>query len=95
MFHKDGSMFEGRWHLNAREGSGCRWLLPDGAEYRGDFTADRIHGRGVMEWPDGRRHEGQWVRGKQHGPGRLCAPGDVPVEGVWLEGVLQPDGDKV
>jgi hypothetical protein len=39
------------------------------SEYRGEWSADRLHGRGVMRYADGNYYDGEWMLSQYHGNG--------------------------
>jgi hypothetical protein len=55
----DGSVYEGGWHKNDRQGTG-KMTYADGASYEGGWYRDYRHGMGKMIHADGTVEEGCW-----------------------------------
>jgi len=36
----------------------------DGRVYKGEYVADKKHGKGVFKWADGRMYDGEWKDGR-------------------------------
>lgn len=53
--------------------------------YEGQFTDNRITGKGVYKWPDGSIYEGEVKDGLRHGYG-IYKIDDATYEGEWKEG---------
>jgi len=61
--------YSGTFLAGQKDGSGvCAW--PDGSEYRGEWSENRISGRGEYESSNGgRRFKGEWNNSAKHGVG--------------------------
>jgi hypothetical protein len=58
--------------------------------YQGQFSENRVHGKGLLRFADGSRFEGRFKNGLAHGPGKLYIQGPEVciIEGTWLEGLF-------
>lgn len=68
---------------------------PDGSFYRGDISAERRHGYGVMTWPDGTRYLGQFFNDQYHGHGQLKWSDGTSYTGSFLHDQLEGRGTIV
>ncbi|CAD8074541.1 unnamed protein product [Paramecium primaurelia] len=60
-------------------------LLPNGAQYEGEWLEGKRDGYGKQSWPDGSIYEGEWKEDKSCGKGKLIhADGDV-YDGDWVD----------
>lgn len=73
--YTDGSVYEGDWALNKREGNG-KMTWRNGDVYQGEWKGDLQNGRGLMMYWDGSRYNGEWRTGQRNGKGEM----------TWLDG---------
>ncbi len=63
--------------------------------YEGDWSGNRMNGKGKATYASGAIYEGDWVNGKKHGKGKLInRDGDV-YDGDWFKGYQQGKGKEV
>lgn len=59
-----------------RQGFGVNsWA--DGAQYSGQWEANRLEGWGVFAWPSGRKYEGAFAVDRRHGLGVMTVAGGI------------------
>jgi len=58
----------------------------DGAQYAGDWFADKPSGFGVENYPDGSSYVGQYEEDMRHGYGTYTFPSGAKYEGCWFMG---------
>ena len=64
MMTSTGSLYEGYWKKNKREGRG-RHIYFDGAVYIGEWCNDNMHGRGTYYESNGNIFEGTFQNGNR------------------------------
>jgi hypothetical protein len=65
----DGSVYEGDFDADLRQGKGIfRWAR-QGNVYEGEWNLNLRHGRGIQVWVDGRKYHGDWKNGVIEGRG--------------------------
>ena len=84
----NGDKYEGMWSENMRHGSGTLWILTKKNGilrklYTGDWSGDKMEGRGTMYFENGDKYEGMWKENLRFGKGKLVYnDGDVYI-GQW------------
>jgi len=63
-----------------------------GNKYIGDIKANKIEGRGRMEYKDGAVYEGSWQNGKKHGSGRMNYQNGDVYSGQWKNNMRHGKG---
>lgn len=58
-------------------------MWANGIVYDGEFTDNRITGKGAYKWPDGSTYEGEVKDGLRHGFGKYMVD-DATYEGEWF-----------
>ena len=91
--YSDGS-YEGNLINNKREGYG-RFILNDGTIYEGEFSGDKLNGKGKMVWKNGGLYEGDYLDGKRHGFGKFKWPNGDIYEGEFKDGNLDGIGKMI
>eukprot|EP00802_Teleaulax_amphioxeia_P013294 Tamp_13344.p1 GENE.Tamp_13344~~Tamp_13344.p1 ORF type:complete len:392 (+),score=99.03 Tamp_13344:186-1361(+) len=77
--------FAGEFEDGIRTGRGCL-VWKDGAQYAGDWFADKPSGFGVENYPDGSSYVGQYEEDMRHGYGTYTFPSGAKYEGCWFMG---------
>ena len=67
MIYKDGSVYQGTWKDNKRDGQGTYKDGPLGYQYYGSWKEDQKHGHGVITYSNGEVLQGDWVNDKKNG----------------------------
>eukprot|EP00929_Paragymnodinium_shiwhaense_P001348 TRINITY_DN101576_c0_g1_i1.p1 TRINITY_DN101576_c0_g1~~TRINITY_DN101576_c0_g1_i1.p1 ORF type:complete len:377 (+),score=64.47 TRINITY_DN101576_c0_g1_i1:112-1242(+) len=65
---KTGSVYEGQWLGNARDGFG-KQMWPDGATFEGEWRDNAANGKGRFKHADGDEYIGEWQNNTAHGSG--------------------------
>ena len=86
MEYADGTRYDGPWVAGLREGEDGVLEVPSEDSpsrliYRGQWRADKWHGKGAIRIDSSRTLEAQWKQGKLGGKGKLRGDtsGTVPV----------------
>tara|TARA_B100001057_G_scaffold153147_1_gene153279 strand:- start:1231 stop:2679 length:1449 start_codon:yes stop_codon:yes gene_type:complete len=91
--YSDGT-YEGNLINNKREGYG-RFIFNDGTIYEGEFSGDKINGKGNMVWENGSLYQGNYLDGKRHGFGKFKWPNGDIYEGEFKDGNLDGIGKMI
>lgn len=91
MEYGDGSMYEGEFKENQREGAGVM-KFPDGETHRGTFVGGRLEGQGSIVFANQARYEGELRAGEPSGPGRMEFADGTFCEGGFLAGKYHGKG---
>ncbi|KAI8911332.1 hypothetical protein DFJ77DRAFT_550043 [Powellomyces hirtus] len=70
-FYDDGSMYDGMWEGDVREGWGRLQFASDKSIYEGEWHQGLRHGQGVLLLTNGDRYEGTYLNDMKEGPGRF------------------------
>ena len=83
MRYKDGSIYEGEWSEDFRNGKGkMTYFNRQRHYYDGDWNKDKRHGKGI--YYDGNyNYDGEWLEDLKHGEGILKSNGDK-YYGKWI-----------
>jgi hypothetical protein len=90
----NGTIYEGAWENNLRNGQGIHYFPEDdenGREYYdGEWIDDKRTGQGTMKWLDGGRYEGAWENNLRNGQGIYYFPEDDVsgreyYDGEWID----------
>lgn len=65
----NGSVYEGDFDSDLREGRGIFRWAQQGDVYEGEWKRNQRHGRGIHSWADGRKYHGEWTCGVIEGRG--------------------------
>lgn len=96
--HRDGSVYNGPYVEQRKDGSNATFKFADGSEYVGEVKRGKIHGTGVLTFnnndPEMKhvRYEGEFKEGKQHGRGKYVSKDGSTYEGQFVEGLMQGRG---
>jgi hypothetical protein len=81
--YSTGSIYEGQWLNNKREGKG-KHTWKDGSIYQGEFSNDERSGFGIYYFASGEKYEGEWSNNKRNGKGILYSKdGKEVFSGFW------------
>lgn len=84
MAYEDGSIYEGDWRKDKREGQGTFTWNKDKAVYKGEFKDDCITGKGEMVWEKS-KYEGNFAGGMKNGKGTMSYADNSVYEGNWVD----------
>lgn len=99
MYYSNGSIYEGNWKDDIRQGFGKLTLLPNSPveeSYEGDWDDDHWHGKGKYCYRkcEGTIYEGDWVYGIREGFGTLSYAdgsfyrGEFKKDQMWGKGMF-------
>ena len=70
-----------------------KFTWTNGVIYEGEFTENRITGRGHYNWPDKSWYKGFVKDGLRHGEGEYESPNDgIKYNGLWANGMREGFG---
>jgi hypothetical protein len=82
-----GTVYEGNWESQKKNGTGVLFHLRKSWSYRGQFRDNKRHGTGIFHFESGNVYVGGFEANKRHGFGTLVSsPGDdqkVLKIGLW------------
>lgn len=81
--YADGSMFEGEFCKNKRQGHGV-YIFPNGEKYDGEFHQDKLEQQGTWYYLSGDRYEGKFRNGSRSGYGTMYFGDGNVYEGEWV-----------
>ena len=64
---EDGTVYEGTWVDNVRVYG--QLTFRDGSFYRGDFTKEQMHGKGLFVYANNSQYDGDWMNNMRYGDG--------------------------
>ena len=70
-----------------------RWN--DGREYKGQWKASKMNGKGFYKWPDGRTYNGTFLNDMKDGYGIMTWNNGKRYEGYWKCGKMNGKGKLV
>ena len=71
MTYADGSVYEGSYKNNKRDGFGKFTDPADGTVYEGQWENGKRHGKGTQSNAKGEIYQGDFESGKRHGEGTM------------------------
>lgn len=84
---------------NGKDTGFAKVVLPDGAEYEGNWKAKKFHGFGILKKTNGEVFEGNWDNGNASGDGKYTSADGAVYTGKFFNGkrhgkgiLLWPDG---
>lgn len=93
-YYKDGSIYDGEWAKDKKNGMGRLYMRTDGTVYEGEFRDNEYHGQGTFYYADGLRYEGSFRDGQFDGHGKYIWPNGIWFEGEYVQGVRQGRGEQ-
>eukprot|EP01124_Arcella_intermedia_P011696 TRINITY_DN18120_c0_g1_i2.p1 TRINITY_DN18120_c0_g1~~TRINITY_DN18120_c0_g1_i2.p1 ORF type:complete len:324 (+),score=85.67 TRINITY_DN18120_c0_g1_i2:69-1040(+) len=90
-----GTVYEGNFVENVREGENGTYFYNDGSIFRGQWKGGKPNGKGEMTTSSGDKYVGEWKDGKKAGYGEMEYSNGDKYIGEWLNDNLNGTGTLI